>query len=151
MAVFLVLGSSADGIIKKQKGPVRRRRGLFWVNDASSSARNQQAIRRKRSPSSSMLIEARSYGVYGGKVCGRQRPSNGVAHCRCRRGACASEIRFDFFRRPVARDVGGIEHHRGPDIARWGNSHLQARHTLVNDAAVLPAAIATTVRGRSRV
>lgn len=34
MAVLLVMEGSADGIIKNQKGPVRRRRGLFWVKYA---------------------------------------------------------------------------------------------------------------------
>jgi len=34
MAMFLVKGKSADGSIKNQKGPVRRRAGPFWVKYA---------------------------------------------------------------------------------------------------------------------
>jgi hypothetical protein len=74
MAVFLVMGSSADGVIKNEKRPRPSPAGPFWVKYACFSARNQQAIRRKRSPWSSMpLIEACSSRVYGGKAPRRQR------------------------------------------------------------------------------
>jgi hypothetical protein len=34
MAVFLVRGKARTGPSKTRKGPVRRRRGLFWVKYA---------------------------------------------------------------------------------------------------------------------
>src|SRR2546426_4936848 len=52
---------------KSEKAPSVAGGAFFWVKYAVSSARNQKAIRRKRSPWWSMLlIEACSCSVYGG-------------------------------------------------------------------------------------
>jgi hypothetical protein len=79
--VFLVTGKSADGEHQKpEKAPSVAGGAFSGWSTLVSSARNQQAIRRKRSPWWSMrLIEACSYCVYGGKTLRRQRQPLGVA------------------------------------------------------------------------
>src|SRR5436305_2926153 len=77
MAVFLVMGKSADGDHQKpEKAPSVAGGAFSGSSTLVSSACDQKAIRRKRSPWWSMrLIEARSCAAYGGKTLRRQRPA----------------------------------------------------------------------------
>src|SRR2546423_12524884 len=85
MAVFLVMGKGGDGDHQKpEKAPSVAGGAFSGSSTLVSSACDQKAIRRKRSPWWSMrLIEARSCAAYGGKNAQASTPSRLASPTTC--------------------------------------------------------------------
>src|ERR1700728_829020 len=91
MAMFLVMGKSADGIIKNQKRPRPSPAGPFLVKVRLSLARateRRSAVSGRRGGRCgwSKLLHG---PVYGGKALGRQR-LNAWCHASCKLDFCVA-------------------------------------------------------------